>query len=91
MIVARHFRISGRVQAVGFRFYALDAAEREGIAGTVRNTPDGGVEISAEGDTEAMERFEMAIRRGPRGARVESVHTQDVPPTGRLGVFTIAS
>ncbi|MBI1875306.1 MAG: acylphosphatase [Acidobacteria bacterium] len=90
-MVARHFRISGRVQAVGFRFYTLDAAEREGIAGTVRNTPDGGVEISAEGEAEAMERFERALRRGPRGARVESVDTEDALPTGRFVTFTIAT
>lgn len=91
MIVARHFRISGRVQAVGFRFYTLEAAEREGIAGTVRNTPDGCVEVSAEGDAGAMERFERAIRQGPRGARVESVQTEEMVPSGRFGTFRIVS
>lgn len=89
MIVARRFRVSGRVQAVGFRFFTLDAAEREGVAGTVRNTPDGCVEISAEGDADAMERFERAIRQGPRGARIESVETDEIAPTGRFGTFSI--
>lgn len=79
------------MQAVGFRFYTLEAAEREGVAGTVWNAPDGCVEISAEGDAEAMERFERAIRRGPRGARVESVETEEVPPTRHVGTFRILS
>lgn len=79
------------MQAVGFRFYTLDAAEREGIAGTVRNTPDGCVEITAEGDADALERFERAIRQGPRGARVDSVDTDEIAPSGRLGTFRIVS
>ena len=43
-------RVSGRVQGVGFRYYADHVAEQLGLAGTVRNTADGGVEAVAEGD-----------------------------------------
>ncbi|MBI4475701.1 MAG: acylphosphatase [Acidobacteria bacterium] len=88
-MVARRFRIGGRVQGVGFRFFTLEAAEREGIVGTVRNTSDGCVEISAEGESAAMQRFERAVRQGPRGARVESVHTDEIPASGRTGTFRI--
>ncbi|HJZ77547.1 MAG TPA: acylphosphatase [Vicinamibacterales bacterium] len=81
--MARRFLISGRVQGVGFRFFAQDAAEREGVHGWVRNLPDGRVEAQAEGDAEALERFERALRHGPRGARVADVEVDSLPPTGR--------
>jgi acylphosphatase len=46
------------------------------------------VEILAEGDAEAMERFERAIRRGPMAARVDDVDVEMVAPTGRFPGFT---
>lgn len=89
MIVSRRFVIRGRVQGVGFRFFAEDAAEWEGVRGFVRNLPDGRVEAVAEGDAEAVARFEMALRRGPRGARVDDVEVETLPPGGRYHGFTI--
>lgn len=89
MLLARRFLISGRVQGVGFRFYAEDAAGREGLHGFVRNLPDGSVEVVAEGDAEALDRFELAMRRGPRGARIEGVEVVDRAATGRATGFTI--
>jgi acylphosphatase len=91
MLVARQLMISGRVQGVGFRFFAEDAAAREGVHGWVRNLPDGCVEAWIEGDTESVDRVEAALRRGPAGARVEDVAVQDVPPTGRATGFTVRS
>jgi acylphosphatase len=89
MIVARRYVIGGRVQGVGFRYFAEAAAAREGILGWVRNTPDGRVEIAAEGDAEALERFERRIRQGPPHARVERVDVDDRIPTGRETGFII--
>ena len=89
MLVARRFVVTGYVQGVGFRFFALETAHREQIAGLVRNLPDGSVELIAEGDAEAMTRFEMALRRGPRGARVDNVVTDVETPTGRYHDFSI--
>ena len=88
MIVARRYLISGQVQGVGFRYFTEAAAAREGILGWVRNTPDGRVEVAAEGDAEALERFERNLRHGPRGARVGRVDVDDTTPTGETG-FTI--
>jgi len=76
------------VQGVGFRFYTEDAAAREGIAGWVRNLPTGDVEVAAEGEREAMARFEDAIRRGPRNARVDRFDANDDVPAGASG-FTV--
>jgi len=55
----------------------------------VRNLPDGDVEVMAEADAESLERFEIAIRRGPPGARVEAVDVQDDTPHGRSIGFSV--
>jgi acylphosphatase len=87
--VARNFLISGRVQGVGFRWFAQTVAEREGVHGWVRNLPDGRVEAQAEGDAEAVERFERALRHGPRGARIDEVDVDALTPTGRDTGFSV--
>jgi acylphosphatase len=89
MLVAKRFFIAGRVQGVGFRFFAEAAATREGVHGFVRNLPDGLVEAFAEGDAEAVERFERALRSGPPGARVERVDVAIETPSGRATRFAI--
>ena len=85
MKIARRYLIRGRVQGVGFRFFTEDAAAREGIAGWVRNLPDGGVEVAAEGEAESLARFEHAIRHGPRGARVDRFDANEDVPSGNSG------
>ena len=89
MMVARQLVVSGRVQGVGFRYFTEDHARREGLNGHVRNLPDGRVEIVAEGDHEAVERFERAIRRGPAGARVERCDVSELAPSRRASGFSI--
>jgi acylphosphatase len=89
MRVARRFLISGRVQGVGFRYFTDAAASREGLHGWVRNLPDGRVEAAVEGEADAVERFERAMRHGPRGARVEVVEVVDEVPSGRETGFAI--
>jgi acylphosphatase len=89
MRIARHYLIKGRVQGVGFRFFTQDAAAREGLHGWVRNTESGAVEVAAEGDADALERFERHLRHGPPHARVESVQVTDEYATGRDSGFSI--
>jgi acylphosphatase len=89
MRLARRFLISGRVQGVGFRYFAQDAARREGLHGFVSNHADGTVEAVAEGESEALERFERAIRRGPSRSRVEQVMIDEVEPRGSSTGFEI--
>ena len=89
MIVARRFLIGGRVQGVGFRMFVETAAAREGVHGYVRNTSDGGVEALVEGDQEAVDRIELALRRGPAGARVETFAVEPAAPSYRATGFTI--
>lgn len=82
-IVARRFLIGGRVQGVGFRMFAADRAAREGVAGYARNLPDGRVEALVEGDEESVDRMELALRRGPSHADVESFEVEVMEPTRR--------
>jgi acylphosphatase len=89
MITGRRYVVSGRVQGVGFRFFARDAAAREGIHGFVRNLPDGAVEIEAHGDYEALIRFVGAYRRGPAGARFDDLVVFPAPPSERHHGFHI--
>ncbi len=89
MLVARRFLISGRVQGVGFRFFAEDRALLEGVNGWVRNLPDGRVEAIVEGDEASVDRVEAALRRGPAGARIEEFAVEPAVPTGRAIGFSI--
>jgi acylphosphatase len=68
-----HYVISGRVQGVAFRHYTVREAERLGIAGTVRNLPNGGVEVYAQGNEADIARFELFLHTGPRTAQVDKV------------------
>ena len=65
--------ITGRVQGVGFRYFALHRATQLGLAGRVRNLPGGAVEVDAEGEREPLGRLVEALREGPRAARVDAV------------------
>jgi acylphosphatase len=89
MIVARRYVIGGRVQGVGFRMFAESAAAREGVHGYVRNLDDGRVEAIVEGDQASVDRVELALRRGPSGARVESFEVEPAAPSHRATGFHI--
>ena len=86
---ARTYRVTGRVQGVGFRWFTWDAATREGLVGFVRNEPDGTVEAVVEGEREALDRFEWTISSGPAGGRVDHVDRDIGPATGRFHEFSI--
>ena len=89
MIRVRQFLIAGRVQGVGFRFFARETAVREGLRGFVRNLEDGRVEVQAEGDQAALERFERALHQGPPGAEILDVAVSELPPVGQTPLFQI--
>jgi acylphosphatase len=85
----QRFLISGRVQGVGFRYFARRIATRLGIAGWVRNLPEGRVEAVAEGTPDALARFEDELRRGPTLAVVDAVRATDFDPDEPLDGFAI--
>lgn len=77
-MTSAYFRVTGTVQGVGFRWMVRDTAVRLGLAGWVRNLPDGDVELVAGGDSGALDELERALARGPRFARVDSVDRKDL-------------
>jgi acylphosphatase len=81
--------VQGRVQGVGFRYSAYYEARRLGLSGWVRNTPDGAVEVLAEGRKKDLESFLQWLRRGPPGAWVDSVRHTPQRPSGAYRGFSI--
>lgn len=69
------YRVSGRVQGVGFRWWTQRQAQRLGLRGTVRNLADGAVEVTVLGPADRVNQLETLLRRGPAGAQVEAVDT----------------
>jgi len=82
-------RIRGRVQGVGFRYSALDEAQQLGLTGWVRNTPDGDVELLAEGAEDRLRRLVTWCHAGPRGALVTNIEQQWEPYRGEFDGFRI--
>lgn len=71
-MIARRAILSGRVQGVGFRFFAERAARDAGVTGWVRNRSDGSVETVVEGEADAVARYLERLRAGPGGSRITS-------------------
>ena len=80
--------VRGRVQGVGFRGWARSEAERIGITGSVRNLPDGSVEVLARGSAAALDRFHQVLSRGPAGSDVAGV-SRDPATAGPTDGFVI--
>ena len=81
-MISRRALVSGRVQGVGFRFFAERAARAAGVNGWVRNLVDGRVETVAEGDEEAVARYLERIGRGPFVGSVSGVDVEEREPEG---------
>jgi acylphosphatase len=79
---ARRLTITGRVQGVFFRVSARAKAEELGLRGWARNTPDGTVQVHAEGPEEVLDLLEAWCRQGPDKAKVETVTAAAVPEEG---------
>ncbi len=74
--------IHGRVQGVGFRFYAMEMAYKFGVRGFVANLSDGTVYAEAEGEPKGVTEFLAWCRRGPIGAHVTGVTSEEGPVSG---------
>jgi acylphosphatase len=79
-VTPAHWRVEGRVQGVGFRWFVREAARRLDLAGWVTNRPDGSVEVAAYGTPEGLQRLQAALRRGPPGADVTDLVSLDGAP-----------
>jgi len=86
---AVHVRIEGRVQGVGYRYFALEKALALGLTGWVRNLADGQVEGQAQGPREALHAWIKELKRGPQMARVSHVIMDWQSPDASLATFEI--
>jgi len=82
MSAAVDVTVTGRVQGVSFRWYAVQEAAKLGVTGWVRNEPDGSVAGHFEGDADAVEAMVDWCREGPGPARVQRVARRDAAVTG---------
>ena len=80
--VTRHLLITGHVQGVGYRWSMVQAAERLGVQGWVRNRRDGRVEACAWGSPQAVQALIDWANQGPARARVDRVVVGNVPDGG---------
>ena len=76
--IARHVRVTGRVQGVFFRAWTREQAQVLEVTGWIRNCPDGRVEAHVEGDETSVEQMIKLLRRGPPAASVEDLRVWDV-------------
>lgn len=74
---ARRWFVRGRVQGVGYRYFAQHAAVELGLTGYVRNLDDGRVEVYAAGPPDRLDQLAGRLYRGPRWADVRGVEEQE--------------
>ena len=86
---AVHILISGRVQGVGFRWFAEKRASELAVTGYVRNLPEGDVEVLAQADDQTLESFCRELRQGPRFAEVDEFSMKPVPVDVSLQGFGV--
>lgn len=81
--------VRGRVQGVGFRYHVVERAGEAGLAGWVRNRPDGSLECLAEGREADLEALLELLRRGPPGSGVSHLEQEWLPAGGDLSGFRV--
>ncbi|RYL91547.1 acylphosphatase [Sporolactobacillus sp. THM7-4] len=84
-----HLIVQGRVQAVGFRYFAWQSAKSLRVNGWVRNRMDGSVEIVAEGPEERVNHFIQVIKKGNRFSRVENMDVRQNETLEHFKTFEI--
>ncbi len=84
-----HLHISGRVQGVSYRSFAVREARSLGLTGWVRNLPDRRVELVAEGEEASLDELVSRCYEGPPLAIVRGIDVRREPPTGDLDSFRI--
>ena len=80
---------SGRVQGVGFRYTAKTVATGFEIAGTVRNLPDGRVELTAEGLRDELDAFRAAIHDAGLAGFIRDEQVSWAEPENKFRGFEI--
>jgi acylphosphatase len=77
--------VTGRVQGVGYRYFARDAADSLGIVGWARNSFERSVECEAQGEEADLDAFCTRLREGPPLSRVNDVAVSEIPIVQGIG------
>ena len=77
--IARFYRVRGRVQGVGFRYFVQRAARELGLTGYVKNLDDGQVEVYARGPEGRLAELERRLWKGPAYSDVRALEVQEAP------------
>ena len=85
----RLIRINGKVQGVGYRFFATRVARRLGLKGYITNERDGTVVAAVEGEKSAIDEWVEELKEGPRYAEVTRIDQETKDFTGKLGDFDV--
>lgn len=85
---ARRWFVRGRVQGVGYRYFAQHAAESLGVSGYARNLDDGRVEVYAVGPEKKLSELAGMLHRGPRWSDVRGVD-EELAAVQEYGSFHI--
>ena len=85
----RVLRIHGKVQGVGYRFFATRVARRLGLKGHIQNLRDGTVEAMVEGEGSAIDEWIEELREGPRFAEVSRIDQEKRDYRGTFGDFDV--
>jgi acylphosphatase len=88
-VVRAHIVVSGLVQGVCYRYFAVEEAEKLGLAGWVKNLLSGEVEAEVEGDRSVVEALIKALKVGPRAAHVTDLKIQWMEPKGDESGFHV--
>ena len=89
-MIARRVIFEGRVQGVGFRYTTKDIAKGFDVCGTVKNLPEGTVELEVMGEREEVEAFLKEIAEESAMAHhIKGMHVKNIPPLDGVKGFTI--
>ena len=78
-LLCYRWRLEGRVQGVGFRWFAMNGAQSLGVRGWVRNLEGGGLEVVGVATEPTLARLDALLREGPPGAKVSRVTRERIP------------
>ena len=85
----RVIRIHGKVQGVGYRFFATRVARRLGLKGNIQNNRDGTVDAVVEGEKSVIDDWIEELKEGPRYAEVTKIDQETKDFSGHLGDFDV--
>ena len=88
-MVCAHIKVTGMVQGVGYRYFALRQADMFGLNGYVKNKMDGSVEVEVEGEKDIIEQYKSILTEGPAYSNVEQVEIVYGPYTGKYSKFSV--